>query len=101
MLHRVRIALPDRPGSLAKVARVMAASGADVVRVDVLEREAGRAVDDFLLDLPIGRGARDGWAGAHAEPGSTCGAGRAEAPPTAATPRSTCSSTRSPGRTGP
>ncbi|MDX6244530.1 MAG: hypothetical protein QOE76_2253, partial [Frankiales bacterium] len=42
MLHRVRIALPDRPGSLAKVARVMAASGADVVRVDVLEREAGR-----------------------------------------------------------
>jgi hypothetical protein len=33
----------------------MAMSGADVVRVDVLEREAGRAVDDFLLDLPSGR----------------------------------------------
>lgn len=56
MLHRARIALPDRPGSLAKVARVMAVCGADVVRVDVLEREAGRAVDDFLLDLPTGRG---------------------------------------------
>lgn len=68
MLHRVRIALPDRPGSLAKVARVMAASGADVVRVDVLEREAGRAVDDFLLDLPTGRAPAMAKA-LHAEPG--------------------------------
>jgi hypothetical protein len=68
VLHRVRIALPDRPGSLAKVARVMAASGADVVRVDVLEREAGRAVDDFLLDLPTGRAPAMAKA-LHAEPG--------------------------------
>jgi hypothetical protein len=52
MLLRVRVSLPDRPGALGRVARTLGASGADIVQVVVLERLAGRAVDDFTVLWP-------------------------------------------------
>jgi hypothetical protein len=53
-LH-ARISLPDRPGALATLARLVAGCGADVRSVMVLASEQGRAVDDLLLDWPQGR----------------------------------------------
>jgi hypothetical protein len=52
MLLRVRVTLPDRPGSLGQVARTLGVAGADIVQVMVLERFAGRAVDDFTVVWP-------------------------------------------------
>ncbi|GAB3966865.1 hypothetical protein GCM10029978_032960 [Actinoallomurus acanthiterrae] len=51
-LLRVRLRLPDRPGSLGTVARTLGAAGADIVQVVVLERSAGRAVDDITVSWP-------------------------------------------------
>lgn len=56
MLLRIRIRLPDRPGSLAKVARTLGAAGADVVQMAVLERDGGRALDDFTVAWTAGAG---------------------------------------------
>jgi hypothetical protein len=53
-LLRIRIKLPDRPGSLGTVARTLGAAGADIVQVVVLERTAGRAVDDVTVSWPDG-----------------------------------------------
>jgi hypothetical protein len=53
-LLRIRIKLPDRPGSLGTVARTLGAAGADIVQVVVLERTAGRAVDDVTVTWPDG-----------------------------------------------
>jgi hypothetical protein len=52
MLLRVRVGLPDRPGALGQVARTLGVCGADIVHVAVLERLAGRAVDDFTVVWP-------------------------------------------------
>ncbi|MEV4013844.1 ACT domain-containing protein [Nonomuraea angiospora] len=49
MLLRVRVALPDKPGSLAQVTRALGASGADITQVTVLDRGAGTAVDDITV----------------------------------------------------
>ncbi|HEX2315296.1 MAG TPA: ACT domain-containing protein [Thermomonospora sp.] len=56
MLMRIRVRLPDRPGSLGKVARILGAAGADVVQMAVLERDGGRALDDFTVAWPAGAG---------------------------------------------
>ncbi|MER7440790.1 amino acid-binding protein [Micromonospora avicenniae] len=52
MLLRVRVTLPDRPGTLGQVARTLGVSGADIVQVVVLERLGGRAIDDFTVVWP-------------------------------------------------
>jgi hypothetical protein len=52
MLLRLRVRLPDRPGSLGQVARTLGVTGADIVQMVVLERIAGRAVDDFTVIWP-------------------------------------------------
>ncbi|NUR93502.1 MAG: ACT domain-containing protein [Nonomuraea sp.] len=52
MLLRLRVSLPDRPGGLGQVARALGALGADILQVTVLERESGRAVDDFTVSWP-------------------------------------------------
>ncbi len=54
MLLRLRIRLPDRPGSLGQVARTLGVVGADIVAVVVLERAGGRAVDDVTVIWPAG-----------------------------------------------
>jgi hypothetical protein len=52
MLLRLRVGLPDRPGSLGQVARTLGVVGADIVQVVVLERVGGRAIDDFTVVWP-------------------------------------------------
>ncbi|MEV0353740.1 ACT domain-containing protein [Nonomuraea sp. NPDC050680] len=54
MLLRVRVALPDRPGSLAQITRVLGTVGADITQFTVLDRGAGRAVDDITVFCPDG-----------------------------------------------
>lgn len=51
MIARLRLAVPDRPGSLGAVASAIGAAGADIVAVEVLETEGGRALDDVTLDV--------------------------------------------------
>ena len=48
----VRVELADRPGALGAVASRIGAIRGDVVGVEILDRRAGRALDDFLIDLP-------------------------------------------------
>ncbi len=51
VLARVRVSVPDRPGTLGLVASAVGLAGADIVGVDVLESESGRAVDDLFIDV--------------------------------------------------
>ena len=46
-----RIALPDRPGALGLVASRIGAVGGDIVAINILEREDGRAVDEFVVEI--------------------------------------------------
>jgi hypothetical protein len=69
MLLRIRVRLPDRPGSLGRVARTLGAAGADVVQMSVLEHDAGRALDDFTVLWPAGVSADRLSAGLAAVPG--------------------------------
>src|SRR4051812_38774510 len=55
MPAHLRVSLADRPGALATLTRALAAAGANVLSVTVLQRESGRAVDDLLLDWPFER----------------------------------------------
>ncbi len=50
----VRLALPDRPGSLGAVATAMGTVGADINAVEIVEKYEGYAVDDFMVELPSG-----------------------------------------------
>jgi UTP:GlnB (protein PII) uridylyltransferase len=47
----VRIALPDRPGALGLVASRIGAVGGDIVAINILEREEGQAVDEFVVEI--------------------------------------------------
>ena len=55
MSYLLRLVVPDRPGILGAVATALGHSGIDIVSVDVLERGAGVAVDDIVVELPPGR----------------------------------------------
>ncbi|MDF5753885.1 amino acid-binding protein [Spongiactinospora sp. TRM90649] len=59
----MRVSLPDRPGALGQVTRVLGTIGADIHQVTVLGREGGRAVDDFTV----------AWPGDRAVPGEESG----------------------------
>ncbi len=48
----VRIWLPDRPGALGAVASRIGAVRGDLIGVDILERGAGRAIDELVVELP-------------------------------------------------
>lgn len=48
----MRIALPDRPGSLGAVATAMGKVGGDINAVEIVEKGDGIVVDDFIVDLP-------------------------------------------------
>ena len=50
--YLVRIWLPDRPGVLGAVASRIGAVRGDVVGIDILERGAGRAIDELVVVLP-------------------------------------------------
>jgi hypothetical protein len=48
----LRVWLPDRPGALGAVASRIGAVRGDVIGIDIIERGAGRAVDELVVDLP-------------------------------------------------
>ena len=48
----VRIWLPDRPGALGEVATAVGSVDAEIVGIDILERGAGRAIDELAVELP-------------------------------------------------
>ncbi|HEX4161376.1 MAG TPA: hypothetical protein VHZ05_02700 [Acidimicrobiales bacterium] len=59
MLTRVRLWLPDAPGVLGAVAAEIGAVQGNVVGLEVLEREAGVAIDEMVVELPDDLGAID------------------------------------------
>ncbi len=52
MLLRLRLWVADRPGALGQVTRELGACGADIVQVNVLSREQGRALDEITVFMP-------------------------------------------------
>lgn len=52
--YLLRIQLVDRPGSLGALAVALGSVGADILSLDVVERSAGYAIDDLVIDLPLG-----------------------------------------------
>lgn len=48
----VRVWLPDRPGALGLVASRIGAVRGAILGIEILERRAGRAVDELVVDLP-------------------------------------------------
>ncbi|HWE65443.1 MAG TPA: hypothetical protein VG298_02245 [Acidimicrobiales bacterium] len=59
MLTRMRIWLPDAPGVLGAVAAEIGAAMGNVIGLEVLEREAGVAIDELVVELPDEPGAVD------------------------------------------
>lgn len=51
----LRVVLPDRPGALGAVATALGEAGADILSVDIVERSAGTATDDLVVELPPGK----------------------------------------------
>ena len=49
-----RVWLPDRPGALGQVATRIGAVGGDLVGIEILERGAGKAIDELVVQLPVG-----------------------------------------------
>ncbi len=47
----VRISLPDRPGALGLVASRIGAVGGDIVAINILDRDDGHAVDEFVVEI--------------------------------------------------
>jgi hypothetical protein len=48
----MRVVLPDRPGSLGRVASALGDVGADINAVEIIDKGDGVVVDDFIIDLP-------------------------------------------------
>ena len=48
----VRVALTDRPGALGSVASRIGSVRGDVIGVEIVERADGRAVDEFVVEVP-------------------------------------------------
>jgi hypothetical protein len=51
----IRVQLPDSPGALGAVATALGSIGVDILSVDVVDRFAGTAVDDLVVELPTAR----------------------------------------------
>jgi hypothetical protein len=51
LTYVLRVWLPDRPGALGAVTSRIGAVGGDVVAIDILERGAGRAVDELVIEF--------------------------------------------------
>jgi hypothetical protein len=52
--YLLRVQLDDRPGSLGSLAVALGSVGADILSLDVVERAAGYAIDDLVVELPVG-----------------------------------------------
>lgn len=55
MSFLIRVVLPDRPGALGAVASALGHAGADILSVDIVERSAGQATDDLVVEVPPDR----------------------------------------------
>jgi ACT domain len=53
--YLIRVVLPDRPGALGAVASALGHAGGDILSVDIVERSAGQAIDDLVVELPPDR----------------------------------------------
>lgn len=51
-LFRLKIALPDRPGSLGAIASAIGAAGGDIRGLVVMKSEDGRGYDDITVAVP-------------------------------------------------
>src|SRR6476620_2274120 len=51
----MRVLLPDRPGSLGRVATALGGVGADINAVEIVDKGDGAVLDDFIVDLPHGQ----------------------------------------------
>lgn len=49
MLARIRVSIPDQPGTLGRVAAAIGIAGADVHEIQVLGSDLGRATDDVWV----------------------------------------------------
>lgn len=54
--YLVRVWVPDRPGALGAVASRIGAVRGDLIGIDILERGAGRAIDELVVQLPDDNG---------------------------------------------
>ena len=54
MSFLLRVQLPDRPGSLGSLALALGSVGADILSLDVVERGAGYAIDDIVVEVTPG-----------------------------------------------
>ena len=52
--YLLRVQIEDRPGSLGSLAVALGSVNADILSLDVVERAAGYAIDDLVVDLPAG-----------------------------------------------
>ena len=50
----LRVSLPDVPGSLGRVASAIGEAGGDIQAIEIVEKTAGAAVDDVLLETAPG-----------------------------------------------
>jgi hypothetical protein len=48
----LRVWMPDRPGALGALASRIGAVGGDLTGIDILERGAGRAIDELVVEMP-------------------------------------------------
>lgn len=51
MLARIRVRVPDRPGSLGRVASAIGTASGDIAGVDVLASESRQALDDVVVQV--------------------------------------------------
>jgi len=51
-LFRLKVALPDRPGSLGTIASAIGAAGGDIRGLVVMKSEDGRGYDDITVAVP-------------------------------------------------
>jgi len=54
LLFNMRISLPDTPGSLGALATALGEGGANILTLDVVDKEDGYAVDDLSVEAPQG-----------------------------------------------
>ena len=52
--YLLRVTIDDRPGSLGQLAVSLGSVAADIISLEVIERGDGWAVDDIVVDLPLG-----------------------------------------------
>jgi hypothetical protein len=50
----LRVELPDVPGSLGRVATAIGEAGGDIEAIEIVEKGAGTAIDDVLLEMNEG-----------------------------------------------